>query len=98
VVVLVAQGVGQDERVECVGLGRGESVAFPRPGRDLRRDAEQLDSALEQVLDEHPLGPFDGGAHPTRRGVDDRVELAQSPRRRGRPDGGQNLAGLVDHA
>jgi hypothetical protein len=35
--VLVAQGVGQDERVEPVVLDRSDPVALPRPGGDARR-------------------------------------------------------------
>jgi hypothetical protein len=50
--MLVAEGVGRHERVEGVGLGRRESVAFPNPGRDLRRDAIDQQALLLQVFDE----------------------------------------------
>jgi hypothetical protein len=57
--MFVAQCVGQDERVECVGLRCGHPVSLPGAGGDLRGDAEDLDPEGVQVFDQQALGAFD---------------------------------------
>lgn len=52
--VLMAQGVGQHERVEDVVLAAGGPMALPGAGRDPRRDRiDHMASAL-QMLDQEP--------------------------------------------
>jgi len=57
--VLVAQRVGQHERVEGIRLTRREPVTLPRPGRHLRRHTEQSMALLLQRLDQQPFGALD---------------------------------------
>ena len=56
--VLVAQGVGQHERVEHVVLAAGSPVALPGAGRDPRTDRIDPMPAGLQVLHQQPLGPL----------------------------------------
>ncbi len=73
--VLVAQRIGQHERVECVGLSRRDPVSLPRAGRHLRRHAEQPVALVLQGLDQQPLGALD-------RDRGERAMPAQPPRQR----------------
>jgi hypothetical protein len=58
--VLVAKGVGQDERVEPVVFDRGDPVALPRSSGDARGHREDGVTAGVQVLDEDSFGALDG--------------------------------------
>jgi hypothetical protein len=57
--MFVAQGIGQHERVEGIGLGRSEPVAFPGPGGDLRGDAVDRQATLLQVFDQQAFATLD---------------------------------------
>ncbi len=57
--VLVAEGVGEDEGVEAIVLGR-YSIALPGPSGDPGRHREHGMAPGLQVLDQEPLGALQG--------------------------------------
>jgi hypothetical protein len=96
--VLMAEAVGQHERVEDVVLAAGGPVALPGPGRDPGRDRIDEVPAGLQVLNQQAFGAFDRHRQP-------RPELAQLTVELGQPGDVMAKAGLaspraggVDHA
>jgi hypothetical protein len=79
--VFVPQRVGQHERVEGVRLGCRQSIPFPGPGGNLRRDAEQLQPGRLEVLDQQSLGALDSDSQPPPLAGSDQ-DLQQGPQPR----------------
>jgi hypothetical protein len=96
--MFVAQGVGQDERVEGVGLRRGHPIPLSGPGRDLRRHAEDLDPEEVQVLNQQSLGPLDRDPQPGPVAGQQPVEFVEPGGVVGHALLAQYLAVLVDQA
>jgi hypothetical protein len=97
-VMLVSQGVGEDERVEGIRLRRSEPVALPGPGRDLRRDAEDLDAEAVEMFDEEALGALDRDPDPSATAGDHLGERRQALEVMGDSSLLQPLPGVVDQA
>ena len=74
--VLVAQRVGEHERVEPVVLDRGDLVALPGARRDPRRHREHDMTVRLQLLDQQPLGALDRDRQP----VAEPAQLAHADR------------------
>jgi hypothetical protein len=96
--VLMAQGVGQHERVEDVVLAAGSPVALTGAGRDPGRDRiNQVPTGL-QVLDQQPLGPLDRNRQPDPEPAEFPVQLGQPGDVMGHTGLAAPGAGGVDHA
>ncbi len=62
----MAEGVGEDEGVEAIVLGRCHSIALPGPGGDPGRHREHGMASGLHVFDQQPLGALQGDRWPGR--------------------------------
>src|SRR5205809_5258948 len=76
--VLVAQGVGDHERIEAVVLDCRDLVTLPGAGRDPRRHREHRVSYSLQMLDEQTFGSLDRDRQPVTEAAQPAIELGQA--------------------